>query len=60
MGLAYNTGAIISGLVLCVDGANLRSWAGSGTTWFDVSGNNNTNTLTNGPTYSATFRRRIC
>jgi len=40
------------GLVLCLDAANSKSYIGSGTTWNDLSGNNNTGTLTNGPTYS--------
>lgn len=34
-----------NGLILNVDGANLRSWSGSGTTWYDVSGQNNTATM---------------
>jgi hypothetical protein len=31
-----------NGLVLNIDAANLRSWPGSGTTWYDVSGQTNT------------------
>jgi len=48
------TGANIvrSGLVLALDAANTKSYPGSGTTWSDVSGNNNTGTLTNGPTFN--------
>lgn len=34
--------AVESGLVLNVDAANLRSWPGTGTTWYDVSGQTNT------------------
>jgi hypothetical protein len=41
-----------SGLVLALDAANSKSYPGSGTTWTDLSGNGNTGTLTNGPTYS--------
>ena len=41
------------GLVLNLDAGNLASYPGSGTTWTDLSGNNNTGTLTNGPTYSS-------
>jgi hypothetical protein len=43
-----------NGLVLNLDAGNLASYPGSGTTWTDVSGNGNTGTLTNGPTYSST------
>ena len=42
-----------NGLVLCLDAANKLSYPGSGTTWRDLSGNSNTGTLTNGPTFSA-------
>jgi hypothetical protein len=42
-----------TGLVLCLDAANFRSYAGSGTSWSDLSGNGNTGTLTNGPTYNS-------
>lgn len=41
------------GLVLWLDAANPRSYPGSGTVWSDMSGNNNTGTLTNGPTFSS-------
>jgi hypothetical protein len=41
------------GLVLALDAANLKSYPGSGTTWFDRSGNGNNGTLTNGPTFSS-------
>lgn len=41
------------GLVLHLDAANKNSYAGSGTTWNDLSGNTNTGTLINGPTYSS-------
>ena len=42
-----------SGLVLCLDAANPRSYSGSGTTWSDISGRGNNGTLTNGPTFSS-------
>ena len=44
---------IESGLVLCLDAANKNSYPGSGTTWTDLSGNNYSGILTNGPTFSA-------
>ena len=40
------------GLVLNLDAGNPYSYAGAGTTWYDVSGTGNNGTLTNGPTYS--------
>ena len=42
-----------NGMVLYLDASNTRSYPGSGTTWTDLSGNGNTGTLTNGPTFSA-------
>lgn len=42
-----------SGLVLCLDAGNSRSYPGSGTVWYDLSGNGSNGTLTNGPTYSS-------
>ena len=41
-----------NGLVLFLDAANRLSYPGSGTAWSDLSGNSNTGTLTNGPTFS--------
>jgi hypothetical protein len=39
------------GLVLILDAANVKSYPGSGTTWNDVSGNSNSGSLINGPTF---------
>jgi hypothetical protein len=39
-------------LVLNLDAAKVDSYPGTGTTWRDISGNNNNGTLTNGPTFS--------
>jgi len=44
---------ITNGLVLCLDAASTKSYPGSGTTWFDRSGNRNNGTLTNGPSFSS-------
>jgi hypothetical protein len=41
-----------SGLVLSLDAANARSYVSGSTTWRDLSGNNNSGSLTNGPTFS--------
>jgi hypothetical protein len=45
---------VTNGLVLCLDAADKKSYPGSGTTWFDRSGNGNNGTLVAGPVYSAT------
>jgi hypothetical protein len=47
------TGFVKDGLVLALDAGRTLSYPGSGTTWTDLSGNGNTGTLTNGPTYSS-------
>jgi len=44
---------ITNGLVLALDAADRNSYPGSGTSWRDLSGNNNTGTLTNGPTFNS-------
>jgi hypothetical protein len=41
-----------TGLVLHLDASALESYPGSGTIWYDISGNENHGTLTNGPTFS--------
>jgi hypothetical protein len=43
---------VTSGLVLELDAGNIKSYPGSGTTWFDKSGNANNGTLVNGPTFN--------
>lgn len=40
MAAAAGPDIVEDGLVLCLDAANERSYPGSGTTWFDLSGNN--------------------
>jgi hypothetical protein len=53
--MACNSGPDIieDGLVLCLDAGNKRSYPGSGTTWYDTSGNDNHFTLYNTPTFSS-------
>ena len=54
MATQYAFGQIVTnGLVLALDAADRNSYPGSGTTWSDLSGNNNTGTLTNGPTFNS-------
>jgi hypothetical protein len=43
---------VTNGLVVHVDAANRSSYSGSGSTWFDLSGNNLNFTLTGSPTHS--------
>jgi len=52
MGINYNPSIVIDGLILCVDAANSRSYAGTGITWTDISGNNKSGTGVS-TTYSA-------
>jgi hypothetical protein len=44
---------VTDGLVLSLDAADRNSYPGSGTTWTDLSGNNNSGSLTNGPTFNS-------
>jgi hypothetical protein len=50
----YGPQCVRNGLVLALDSADKNSYAGSGTTWRDLSGNDYTTTLTNTPTFSNT------
>jgi hypothetical protein len=54
MALKHSPIIVTNGLILCLDAANSRSYAGIGTSWSDLSGRGNTGTLTNGPTYNST------
>ncbi len=53
--MAYSYGPSIAknGLLMALDAANRKSYPGSGTVWSDLSGNNITGSLVNGPTYSS-------
>ena len=44
---------VTSGLTMWLDAGNPASYSGSGTTWTDLSGNGNDQTLINAPTYVA-------
>ena len=54
MGISYNSNVFTTGLTLCLDAGNPRSYSGSGTNWIDASGNKTPSVLTNGPTYTST------
>jgi hypothetical protein len=48
----YFGNLVTSGLVLDLDAAKIDSYPGSGTTWRDISGNNYSGSLINGPTFT--------
>jgi len=52
MSLRHSPKIVTNGLVFALDAANNKSYPGSGTSWYDLSGNSNNGTLTNGPTFS--------
>lgn len=52
MALAHNPSIVTSGLVLCLDAANPRSYPGSGTVWYDLSGNSRNATFNNTIVYN--------
>jgi len=47
--------ATTTSLILSLDAANIKSYIGSGTSWNDLSGNNNNSVLSNGPTFTGSF-----
>lgn len=53
MATRYSPAIVTSGLVLCLDAANPKSYSGSGTTWADLSGNGYNATLVNAPTFTS-------
>ena len=54
MAFHYSPKVVTDGLVLCVDAANRKSYAGHGTVINDLSGDGRNGVLTNGPTFSTT------
>jgi hypothetical protein len=50
--VGYNK-VVTDGLVLYLDAGNKTSYPGSGATWYDLSGNNNHGTLTNGAVFNS-------
>lgn len=56
LGATFSVGAsgtITSGLTMWLDANNTASYPGTGTTWFDISGNSANVTLVNNPTFTA-------
>ena len=54
MALHHNHRIVTDGLVLALDAGDVNSYPGTGTTWYDLSGNGNNGTLTNGPSFQST------
>ena len=48
-----------NGLVVQLEAANPTSYPGSGTVWYDISGNNNNFTLFNGASYDSTTKSMV-
>jgi len=53
MSISHSPSIVTTGLIMCYDAANPRSYPGTGAVMSDISGNGNTGTLTNGPTYNS-------
>lgn len=53
MATLYGGKIVTDGLVLALDAGNRKSYSGTGTSWFDLSGNGNHGTLVNGPTFNS-------
>lgn len=52
--MAFGNGPriVTNGLILSLDAGDRNSYPGSGTTWFDLTGNSNSGSLVNGPTFN--------
>jgi hypothetical protein len=53
MSFVHSPKIVTNGLVLSLDAGNVKSYPGSGTVWYDKSGNGYNGTLTNGPTFNS-------
>ena len=53
MAFNYSPKVTKDGLVLYLDAANPKSYPGTGTSWFDLSGNEKHGTINNGPIFSS-------
>lgn len=56
MAEVYGPKIIREGLILNLDAADINSYPGLGTTWYDVSGNSSNGSLSNGPAYTSNFK----
>ena len=55
MGLYHSPNIVANGLVLALDPSSLKSYAGTGTSFYDLSGNYNHGTVINGAVYSTSL-----
>ena len=55
----YSTAPVTSGLIIHLDAGVTSSYSGSGSTWYDLTSNNNDFTLYNSPTYSSDNRGKF-
>jgi hypothetical protein len=53
MAVSYNTSIVTDSLAFSLDAANTKSYPGSGTICYDLTGRLSSSALTNGPTYSS-------
>lgn len=55
MVIQYNPGIVTSGLSVYLDAANIKSYPGTGTVWYDLSGNNRNATIVGTPTFTSPY-----
>ena len=53
MAVNYQYRIVRDGLILCLDAADRKRYPGTGTTWFDRSGNGSHGILSNGPSFDS-------
>lgn len=53
MAFIHSPKIVTDSLALALDAGNIKSYPGTGTTWYDISGRNNNGTLANGPTFNS-------
>ena len=56
MALHHNPRVVTSGLILALDAADTNSYPGSGTAWYDLSGNGYHGTLQNAPSFNTSVK----
>lgn len=59
MSLAHSPVVVTKGLVLYLDAANVKSYPGTGLQWYDISGNNNTSTISSGEFVASGYLRNL-
>ena len=57
MSCQHSPKIITNGLILYLDSNNTKSYTGTGTTWYDLSGMNNHHTILNSPTLNTNPKR---